>query len=82
MINHNFANKNAKNNKTRRKLVSTPSYHVQTLNTNKKRNKKSKKAPQTPNKPAATHLGRKHNTELTTGIAQKQTKTNSKPNKQ
>ena len=59
MINHNFANKNAKNNKTRRKLVSTPSYHVQTLSTNKKCNKKSKKAPQTPNKPATTHLGRK-----------------------
>ena len=59
MIHNNFAKKNGKNNRTRRKLVATPSYHVQSLSTTKKCNKNSKKAPQTPNKPPTNHLGRK-----------------------
>ena len=59
MINRNFAKENAKNNKTRRKFVETPSYHVQSPSTETKCNKNFTKTPQTPNKPAPTHLGRK-----------------------
>ena len=59
MINRNFAKENVKSNKTRRKLVETPSYDVQSPSTEKKCNKNFTETPQTSNKPPPTHLGRK-----------------------
>ena len=59
MINHNFVKKNAKNNKTRRKLVATPSYYVQIISTKKKRNKNNIRTPQMSNKPLTNPLATK-----------------------